>query len=100
VDWERRRRALAEVKRGEAVGAETAKLAVIARALALRVARPEVFSGAYQAIEAGPDVCRLRRGGDVEVVVPLSPSAAGLVEPAPGWRDLLPELPVGLCVKS
>ena len=99
VDRALRRRLLDEVREGAPHRAEAAKLAVIARTLELRAAWPDVFSGSYEPVDAGPEICRFRRGDRVEVVVPVKPSAvAG--EPAPGWRDLLPELPVGLYVKS
>ena len=54
VDWERRRRALAEVRCGTAPRDETAKLAVIARTLELRAERADAFAGSYEPVEAGP----------------------------------------------
>ncbi|HEV8686346.1 MAG TPA: malto-oligosyltrehalose synthase, partial [Gaiellaceae bacterium] len=59
VDWEARRRALAE---------PSPKLRVILEALGLR-ARREL--GEYRPLELGPDVCAFQRGDDVAVVVPL-----------------------------
>jgi (1->4)-alpha-D-glucan 1-alpha-D-glucosylmutase len=99
VGWARRRRALADVRRGGPVRDETAKLAVIARTLELRAVLPSAFAGSYEPVEAGAGVCRFRRGAEVEVEVPLSP-AATKDGPSRGRRDLFPELEVGLYVKS
>jgi (1->4)-alpha-D-glucan 1-alpha-D-glucosylmutase len=85
VDWDVRRRALAE---------PPPKLRAILTALALRRRRPEAFSGPYEAVDAGDGVCAFRRGADVLVAVPVRPHVAK--PPFPGWRDLLSELPVGL----
>jgi (1->4)-alpha-D-glucan 1-alpha-D-glucosylmutase len=85
VEWNERRRALAE---------PPPKLRTILTALALRHGRSEAFSGEYEAVDAGERVCAFRRGSDVLVAVPVHP---GVAKPRfPGWRDLLPELPVGL----
>jgi (1->4)-alpha-D-glucan 1-alpha-D-glucosylmutase len=83
VDWDARRRALAD---------PPPKLRMIREALALRAARPEVFDAAYEPEEAGPGVCAFRRGGDVRVAVALR-RGAGIYVP-PGWRELLPGLSV------
>jgi (1->4)-alpha-D-glucan 1-alpha-D-glucosylmutase len=96
VDFERRRRLLAEVRRGAAPTAEAAKLEVVVRALDLRRRRPEDFDGAYEPMDGGPSVCAFRRGDGVVVIVPLRPGAAKEPEAREGWRDLLPSLPVGL----
>jgi (1->4)-alpha-D-glucan 1-alpha-D-glucosylmutase len=98
VDWERRRRLLASLRAGAPVARETAKLAVVSRVLALRAARPDAFRGEYEPVEAGPRVCRFRRGRDVELVVPLDPD--GRKHGPAGWEDVLSDLPVGLYVKS
>ena len=85
VDWERRRLALRD---------PPPKLRAILAALDLRSRRPRAFSGSYEPLEAGDEVCAFERGGQVRVAVPLRPNA---VKPSfPGWRDLLPGLPVGL----
>jgi (1->4)-alpha-D-glucan 1-alpha-D-glucosylmutase len=85
VDWERRRRALHD---------PPPKLLTVLAALDLRRRRPEAFDGSYEPLDAGEDVCAFERGGAVRVVVPVRPHAS---KPAfPGWRDLLPDLPVGL----
>ncbi len=85
VDWELRRRALSE---------PPPKLRTIRTALELRGRRPAGFGGAYDPVDAGEGVCAFERGGEVRVAVPVHP---GVEKPAfPGWRDLLPDLPVGL----
>jgi (1->4)-alpha-D-glucan 1-alpha-D-glucosylmutase len=101
VDWERRRRLLAEVRGGAKPTDETAKLQVIVRALELRARRPDEFAGAYEPVDADPSLCAFRRGERVLVTVPLRSTAcgrkfAGSDPPTEGWRDLLPGLPVGL----
>ncbi len=87
VDWELRRRALAE---------PPVKLRVIREALALRARRPDAFEAAYEPVDATPDVCAFRRGDDVLVAVPLRPGAPKADVARPGWHDLLPDLPVAL----
>jgi len=88
VDWRRRRLALA---------GPPPKLRVIREALALRSRRPDAFTGAYEPVDAGPDVCAFRRGDDVMVVVRLRSGRLGGADfPEGEWRDLLPELPVAL----
>ena len=86
VDWEARRRALAE---------PPPKLAVHLAALALRTRRE---LGEYRPLEASRDVCAFLRGDDVAVVVPLRPGVRPEVDlPGSGWRSLLdPALPVAL----
>jgi (1->4)-alpha-D-glucan 1-alpha-D-glucosylmutase len=78
VDWEARRRSLAD---------PPPKLRLIRQALALRARRPEAFAGAYEPVDAGPDVCAFTRGGDVLVAVPLRPDAS--FDPPAGWRDVI-----------
>jgi (1->4)-alpha-D-glucan 1-alpha-D-glucosylmutase len=83
VDWDARRRALAD---------PPPKLRVIREALALR-ARGEL--GEYRALDLGPDVCAFQRGDDVGVVVPLRGQDPPALDGA--WRDLLDRsLPVRL----
>jgi (1->4)-alpha-D-glucan 1-alpha-D-glucosylmutase len=96
VDWERRRRLLSAVRSGEPSTDETAKLHLIVRALELRARRPEDFEGAYEPMDGGPDVCAFRRGEGVVVIVPLRPAMTKEPGAREGWRDLLPDLPVGL----
>jgi (1->4)-alpha-D-glucan 1-alpha-D-glucosylmutase len=94
VDWEARKRALAD---------PPPKLAVIRSALDLRARRPEAFLGAYEPVDAGPDVCAFIRGdGDVLVAVRLR---GPVVKPAlavPGnWRDVLGDVgPVALLERA
>jgi (1->4)-alpha-D-glucan 1-alpha-D-glucosylmutase len=68
VDWAKRRAMLAG-ERGEPRDRE--KLDLIVRALRLRRERPEAFAGAYEPLDAGPDVCAFVRGGSVLVVAVL-----------------------------
>jgi (1->4)-alpha-D-glucan 1-alpha-D-glucosylmutase len=93
VDWERRRAALSEP-----LTAETEKLQLILRVLDLRSRRPGSFLDEYVPVEAGADVCAFRRGADVLVAVPLRGDAS--LDPGAGWRDLLPELHLGLYEKG
>jgi len=81
VDWEARRRAL---------GAPPPKLRLIRDTLALRARRPEAFAGAYEPVDAGPDVCAFTRRGEVLVAVPLGPTAD--FDPPSGWREVVPGL--------
>jgi (1->4)-alpha-D-glucan 1-alpha-D-glucosylmutase len=89
VDWEARRRSLAD---------PPPKLRVIREALALRARRPEAFAGAYAPVDAGADVLAFRRGENVLVAVPLRPDAG--YEPPAGWSELCPRLPVWLAETS
>jgi (1->4)-alpha-D-glucan 1-alpha-D-glucosylmutase len=81
VDWDARRRALAAAE-------PPVKLDLIRRTLALRARRPRAFAGAYEPLDAGPDVCAFLRGGEVKVAVALR---GDLREPpTPGkWRDVV-----------
>jgi (1->4)-alpha-D-glucan 1-alpha-D-glucosylmutase len=88
VDWDARRRALAD---------PPPKLRVIREALALRARRADAFAGAYAPVDAGPDVLAFTRG-DVLVAVPLRPDAA--YELPAGWSELLSGLPVWLAESS
>ena len=65
----------------------TLKAHLVRRVLHLRAERPEVFAGAYEPLDLGPDRIGFVRGGGIRVVVPLRPGdrADG------GGRDLLPE---------
>lgn len=82
----------------ESLSSETQKLALVWRTFGLRASRPAVFVGGYEPDDEGPTVCRFRRGDEAEVLVPLDPD--GVKDGPAGWRDLFPELPVGLYVKS
>jgi (1->4)-alpha-D-glucan 1-alpha-D-glucosylmutase len=100
VDWELRRRLLAEVRSGAPPRAETRKLALVARALDLRRRRPDEFDGAYMPLEAGPRVVAFVRGRDVLVVAPLVEGVAAdfeLPEAVEGrWRDVVTGVERGL----
>jgi (1->4)-alpha-D-glucan 1-alpha-D-glucosylmutase len=87
VDWALRRRLLDRLARGAPPTEETAKLAAIRQTLALRARRPELFAGAYEPLDAGPDVCAFTRAGGLVVAVPLRPTAR--YAPPAGGRDLL-----------
>jgi (1->4)-alpha-D-glucan 1-alpha-D-glucosylmutase len=79
VDWQARRRALAD---------PPPKLRVVRDALAARV------GGEYEPFDAGADVCAFVRGGRHLVAVPLRPGAE--FEPPPGWREVLAGSPYGV----
>ncbi len=92
VDWDARRRALAELRGGAEPTSETMKLFVIWRALDLRARRAEAFAGSYEPLEAGPDVVAFTRGdGEVLVVVTVREAGepATLDAPAGTYRDVL-----------
>jgi (1->4)-alpha-D-glucan 1-alpha-D-glucosylmutase len=69
VDWARRERLLAGLEAGVASTRETAKLQLIREALALRSRRPDSFTGSYEPVPAGPDVCAFLRGERVLSIV-------------------------------
>jgi (1->4)-alpha-D-glucan 1-alpha-D-glucosylmutase len=72
----------------EARGAE--KLALVVRALRLRRERENAFSGAYEPLDAGPDVCAFVRGGDVLAVAVMRDAGLDAEVRLPGrWRDVL-----------
>ncbi len=88
VDWAARRVALAGLLAGAEPNAETEKLFVTWRTLALRAERPAAFTGSYEPVELGPGVCAYTRGGEVLVAVAVRPDARSRRVPA-GWRDVL-----------
>ena len=94
IDWELRRRLLAELAGGTASRRETAKLYVIWKTLQLRARRPEPFAGSYEPLDAGPDVCAFARGGDVVVAVPIR--AGANFEPPTGFEDVLDGANLGI----
>jgi len=72
VDWEVRRRSLAEVRRGAPPTGELAKLALLALGLELRARRPAaLLDAAYIPLDAGPDVWAAARGDAVLAAVAL-----------------------------
>jgi (1->4)-alpha-D-glucan 1-alpha-D-glucosylmutase len=85
VDWELRRRLLAE----PGLTRQTAKLQLIRRTLALRAEVPELFAGDYEPIDAGPGVCAYLRGGKILVAVPIR--AGARFEAPSGFEDVLGE---------
>ena len=106
VDYDTRRRLLAELERGldvEAIGERAAeglpKLHVVRTALHLRRRRPEAFEGSYQPVAAvgawADRVVAFTRGGEVLTVVPRLTVAVddwkdtALPVPAGTWRNLL-----------
>jgi (1->4)-alpha-D-glucan 1-alpha-D-glucosylmutase len=97
VDWAKRRAMLEGSEPGDTRDRE--KLDLVRRALALRRERPEAFAGAYEPLEAGPDVCAYVRGGSVLVLAVLRDAGQdaaieghGLVRDITGGRSyaLLP----------
>jgi len=87
VDWDERRRALADLRSGTPPDDATAKLHVTWKTLELRAAHEEAFAGSYQRLNLGDGVIAFIRGGDVLVAVSTRPD----VDPhAPdGWHDVL-----------
>ena len=85
VDWDARRRALAQ---------PPPKLHVIKEALALRRRRS---LGEYRPFELGDDLCAFLRGDDVAVAVPLRGQDSPELDLPGEWRSVLDEaLPVRL----
>ena len=89
VDWERRREALAEVAAGAAPTAETRKLWLIHRALALRARRGDAFAGGYEPLAAGDEACAFVRGDAVLAGVWLRGGGGDVEIPGGKWRDVL-----------
>ena len=89
VDWELRRRLLAEVRRGAAPTAESRKLWLIVRALVLRRSRPGAFAGGYEPLDAGPSTVAFLRGGDVLAAAAIRGDGDPVELPEGRWRDVL-----------
>jgi (1->4)-alpha-D-glucan 1-alpha-D-glucosylmutase len=88
VDWQRRRELLDELRGRAEPNPETRKLWLTWRLLSLRAGRPELFTGTYEPVEAGEDVCAFVRGGELLVAVSLR--GENSFEPPPGdWRTEL-----------
>jgi (1->4)-alpha-D-glucan 1-alpha-D-glucosylmutase len=83
VDWERRRRALAD--------GSSPKVNLIRTLLDLRARRPESFAGAYEPLEAGDATCAFRRGDDVVVAVPVRDGTIEVELPPGSWRQIVDE---------
>jgi (1->4)-alpha-D-glucan 1-alpha-D-glucosylmutase len=95
VEWERGRRLLAELQRGEPPTRETAKLYLVWKTLQLRAEHPNAFAGSYASIDAGPGICAFTRGdGEVFVAVPVCEGAT--VEPPAGYEDVLDGADLGV----
>ncbi|MFL5953706.1 MAG: alpha-amylase family glycosyl hydrolase [Gaiellaceae bacterium] len=75
VDWDARRRALAELQAGAPVDETNAKLYVTWKTLNLRREHAEAFAGSYEAVDLGPGVVAFRRGGTVLVAAAVTPGA-------------------------
>ncbi len=88
VDWELRRRLLAELQEGAQPRRETRKLWVTWRVLGLRAERPEAFRGSYEPVPAGEDAVAFVRAGEIGVAVALRPGAR---LPALGGENVLDE---------
>jgi (1->4)-alpha-D-glucan 1-alpha-D-glucosylmutase len=89
VDWEERRRALDELRRGAAPSDRTRKLWLIMRALVLRRTRAAAFAGAYEPLDAGPRTVAFLRGGDVLVAAAVRGDGDPVELPSGRWRDVL-----------
>ena len=95
MDWEERRRLLAELQGGAPPTRETAKLYLIWKTLGLRASTAETFAGSYEPLDAGPAVCAFTRGGgEILVAVPLRPGAR--FEPPPEYDDALDGADLGV----
>jgi (1->4)-alpha-D-glucan 1-alpha-D-glucosylmutase len=79
VDFETRRRLLAS-------DAPPPKLRIVREALALRRERE---LGAYEPLDAAPDVCAFRRGDDVVVATVVRGPGGRVDLPSGRWRELL-----------
>src|SRR5688572_13091627 len=89
VDWEERRRALDELRRGAAPSDRTRKLWLIMRALVLRRNRAAAFAGAYEPLDAGPRTVAFLRGGDVLAAAAVRGDGDPFQLPPGRWRDVL-----------
>jgi (1->4)-alpha-D-glucan 1-alpha-D-glucosylmutase len=87
VDWDARRRALDELKRGGAAGEANAKLYVTWKALNVRREQTDAFAGGYDPVDAGDGVCAYVRGGSVFCAAAVRPGARVTVPD--GFRDVL-----------
>jgi (1->4)-alpha-D-glucan 1-alpha-D-glucosylmutase len=87
VDWDARRRALDELKRGGAAGEPNAKLYVTWKALNVRREHTDAFAGGYDPVDAGDGVCAYVRGGSVFCAAAVRPGARVAVPD--GFRDVL-----------
>jgi (1->4)-alpha-D-glucan 1-alpha-D-glucosylmutase len=87
VDWDRRRRALAQLDRSPHDG--LGKLGIIRTLLALRARRPRAFAGSYEPVQDGETTCAFVRGGEVFVAVQTRPDGAAPEPPTGPWREVV-----------
>ena len=81
VAWQRRAELLRTLRKGSDPfrrvdaqsdeGRDVEKLSLVVAALDLRRERPDAFTGSYEPLDAGPDVCAFVRGGEVLAVAVL-----------------------------
>ena len=83
VDWERRRRALAD--------GSSRKLNLIRALLDLRGRRPEAFAGGYEPLDADEATCAFVRGEDVVVAVPVRDRKLQAELPPGSWAAVVDE---------
>jgi (1->4)-alpha-D-glucan 1-alpha-D-glucosylmutase len=83
VDWERRRRALAD--------RSSPKLNLIRGLLDLRSRRQEAFTGGCEPLAAGEATCAFVRGEDVVVAVPVRGRKIEVELPPGSWRPVVDE---------
>ena len=81
---------------GAAVDDFNAKLFVTWKTLNLRAEHAAAFSGSYEPVDAGADVCAFVRGGEVLVATAVAPDAK--VHVPDGWDDVLGVEGLALCV--
>jgi (1->4)-alpha-D-glucan 1-alpha-D-glucosylmutase len=98
VDWEARRRALEELKRGAAPDERTMKLYVTWKTLRLRAEHERAFAGSYEPLDLGQGICAFVRGGEVLVAAGVDPDAEPVAPE--GWRDVLGVEGLLLCVRQ
>ena len=90
VDWTWHQAMLARLDGGSPPDRPTLKLWLTARLLALRIRRPQAFTGSYQPLPAGEHTVAFLRGGEVLVAVATRPAASGSLPSVDGrWRDVL-----------
>jgi (1->4)-alpha-D-glucan 1-alpha-D-glucosylmutase len=93
VDWDGNQALLRRLMGGGRPNAEEFRMFVTMRLLGLRARRPEPFTGSYEPLDAGGDVCAFLRGGEIAVAVAVRPGGepptGSLALPGGRWRDLL-----------
>jgi len=92
VDWRWQQAMLSRLRGGSPPNAQTRKLWLTTRLLALRIRRPRTFAeGGYEPLDGGDGVVAFLRGGEVLVAVAVGPGppAGELRGGAGDWRDVL-----------